>query len=90
MQDYMASKEHALDARRSQLMLLRVFKGEEAADKLTALMGVEEAWLNAAFEQIDSTWGSFDNYVREGLRLSDADIAHLRATLLSTPAATGA
>ncbi len=88
MQDYMASREHALDTRRSQLLLLRVFKGEEAVDKLTVLMGVEEAWLNAAFEQIDTTWGSFDNYVRDGLGLTEADIAQLRAALLSTPVAT--
>ena len=86
MQDYMASRHHALDARSSQLLLLRMFKGEEAADKLAVLLGVEEAWLNAAFEQIDASWGSFDNYVREGLELTEADIAHLKATLLSTPA----
>lgn len=89
MQDYMASQQHALDARRTQLMLLRLFKGKQAADKLTVLMGVEEAWLNAAFDQIDSTWGSFDNYVREGLGLSAADIAQLRASLLVTPGTSG-
>jgi protein-tyrosine phosphatase len=87
MQDYMASKQHALDTRRTQLMLLRVFKGDEAADKLTVLMGVEADWLRAAFDEIDATWGSFDNYVREGLGLSETDIAHLRARLLNKPAA---
>ena len=85
MQDYMASKQSALESRKTQLMLLRVFKGNEAADKLGILMGVEEDWLNAAFEQIDATWGSFDNYVREGLQLSAADIAHLKAVLLTAP-----
>lgn len=89
MQDYMASKEHALEARRSQIMLLRLFKGEDAADKLSVMMGVEEAWLDAAFAQIDATWGSFDNYVRQGLQLTEADIAQLKATLLS-PAADAA
>jgi protein-tyrosine phosphatase len=89
MQDYMASRQHALESRRSQLVLLRVFKGEEAADKLAVLMGVEEAWLEAAFAEIDAKWGSFDNYVREGLGLTEADIAQLQATLLSTPAAAG-
>jgi protein-tyrosine phosphatase len=83
MQDYMASQHHALDARRSQLLLLRVFKGEEAADKLAALMGVEEAWLRAGFEQIDARWGNFDNYVREGLGLSAADVAQLKDRLLT-------
>ena len=82
MQDYMASKEHALEARRSQLLLLRVFKGEEAADKLAIMMGVEQAWLEAAFAEIDARWGSFDNYVSEGLGLSSSDVARLRSNLL--------
>ena len=82
MRDYMESKQHALDARKNQLLLLRVFKGEEAADKLAIMMGVEEAWLRAAFEEIDARWGSFDNYVREGLQLSDGDIAQLQNQLL--------
>ena len=72
----------ALEARRTQLLLLRVFKGEEAADKLGVMMGVEESWLNAAFEEIDARWGSFDNYVSQGLELSAPDIARLRSNLL--------
>tara|TARA_R110002072_G_scaffold60731_5_gene153749 strand:+ start:1598 stop:2506 length:909 start_codon:yes stop_codon:yes gene_type:complete len=86
LQDYMASKENALEARQSQLMLLRLFKGDDAADKLSVMLGVEQAWLAAAFAQIDATWGSFENYVHEGLQLSDADIAKLKATLLSPQA----
>ena len=82
MRDYMESKQHALEARRNQLLLLRLFKGEEAADKLAVMMGVEEAWLRAAFEEIDAQWGSFENYVREGLQLGDGDIAQLRSQLL--------
>jgi protein-tyrosine phosphatase len=82
MRDYMESKQHALEARKNQLLMLRVFKGEEAADKLAIMMGVEEAWLRAAFEEIDARWGSFDNYVSEGLQLTDRDIAKLRNQLL--------
>ena len=80
--DYMASKQHALEARRSELLLLRLFKGEEAADKLSVMMGVEEAWLEAAFEEIDSTWGGFDAYVRDGLQLNERDVYRLRQALL--------
>lgn len=82
MQDYMASKQNALKARKSQVMMLRLFKGEEAADKLTVLLGVEEPWLAAAFDEIDNKWGSFDNYVSQALGLDEADIAGLQATLL--------
>lgn len=82
LQDYMASKEHALEARREQLAFLRLFKGAEAADKIAVLMGVEEVWLQAAFDEIDKHWGGFERYVSEGLQLSTADIAQLQNTLL--------
>ena len=84
MADYMASLEPALEARRGQLRLLRLFKGDEAADKLGLMMGVEEAWLQAAFDEIDTRWGSFERYVDEGLQLTPDDLATLRAALLET------
>ena len=82
MQDYMASSAPALEARSRQLRMLELFKGEEAAQKLAILMGVEEAWLQAGFAQIDTTWGSFDNYVENGLQLSADDVRRLRHSLL--------
>ena len=82
MQDYMASLEPALASRKSQLLTLRLFKGEETAAKIEVMMGVEPAWLEAGFDEIDATWGSFDAYVRDGLQLDEADIEVLRANLL--------
>jgi protein-tyrosine phosphatase len=82
MQDYLASSAPALESRRKELLMLRLFEGEETADKIAVMLGVEPAWLEAAFEQIDTTWGSFDNYVAEGLQLSAADVQRLRANLL--------
>ena len=46
------------------------------------MMGVEQAWLEAAFDEIDAHWGSFDNYIRQGLELSERDVAQLRTLLL--------
>lgn len=82
MQDYMASRQPALQGRKNQLLMLRLFKGEETADRIAALLGVEEAWLEAGFEEIDATWGNFDNYVANGLQLSAADVQRLRDNLL--------
>ena len=82
MQDYLASSAPALESRSKELLMLRLFEGEETADKIAVMLGVEPAWLEAAFEQIDTTWGSFDNYVAEGLQLSAADVQRLRANLL--------
>jgi protein-tyrosine phosphatase len=80
--DYMASRQPALEARNSELLMLRVFKGEDVAEKISVLLGVERDWLEAGFEEIDETWGSFDNYVSNGLQLSAADVQRLRDTLL--------
>jgi protein-tyrosine phosphatase len=82
MADYMESKSHALEGRKNDMRLLRLFKGDEAADKLTVMLGVEEAWLSAAFDKIDQQWGSFDTYVMQGLKLSPADVKQLKSTLL--------
>ncbi|RDI44638.1 tyrosine-protein phosphatase [Nocardia mexicana] len=47
------------------------------------LNGVVLPALDAAFDQVDQTYGSFDNYVHEGLKLTDGDIAALQAKMLS-------
>ena len=82
MADYMESKSHALDGRKNDMRLLRLFKGDEAADKLIVMLGVEEAWLAAAFDEIDQHWGGFDSYVINALKLSPADVKQLKSTLL--------
>lgn len=47
------------------------------------LNGVSAVWLDAAFDQANRTYGSFDNYVRDGLKLSTAEVAALKAKLLA-------
>ncbi len=84
MADYLASREPALAARRSELLLLRLFKGAEAADTVAAMLGVEERWLQTAFATIDTHWESFDRYVSEGLQLSAEDVERLRQNLLAS------
>ncbi|WP_018179905.1 tyrosine-protein phosphatase [Jongsikchunia kroppenstedtii] len=44
--------------------------------------GVNIDWLNASFNAAKQHYGSFDNYVRNGLGLTAADIASLKHSLL--------
>ncbi|MDG3009063.1 tyrosine-protein phosphatase [Rhodococcus sp. D2-41] len=44
---------------------------------------VQQAWLDDAFGAATAEYGSFDNYVSQGLGLTAADIAALKAKLLS-------
>ena len=82
MRDYLMSKEPALAARSYELSLLRLFSGAEAAEKMAVMMGVEAAWLQAAFDEIDQQWGSFDLYITNALQLTPSDIEQLKSTLL--------
>ncbi|MEU8898154.1 tyrosine-protein phosphatase [Nocardia sp. NPDC048505] len=61
-------------------LLSNVYRGAREGDGLN---GVQQAWLDGAFDQVRQSYGSFDNYVRDGLGLSAADVAALRAKLLS-------
>ncbi|MEU1208928.1 tyrosine-protein phosphatase [Nocardia sp. NPDC005825] len=48
--------------------------------------GVSAAALAAAFGQTNESYGSFEEYIRRGLRLTDADIAALQAKMLADQA----
>lgn len=80
--DYMRSQTYSVAARRRDLLLLRLIKGPAITALVRALLGVEAAYLQAAFEAIDRTYGSFEAYTRDGLGLGGAEIARLRAMLL--------
>lgn len=47
------------------------------------LMAADPAYLKATFAAIDKRYGSFDNYRRQALGLSDSDVSALRARLLT-------
>lgn len=48
-----------------------------------AMNGVVQPALDAAFDQVNQTYGTFDNYVRGGLGLTSADVSALKAKLLA-------
>ncbi|MEU0538390.1 tyrosine-protein phosphatase [Nocardia sp. NPDC005978] len=61
-------------------LLSNYFRNAQADD---AMNGVVQSALDAAFDQANQSYGSFDNYVRDGLGLTDADVAALKAKMLS-------
>jgi protein tyrosine/serine phosphatase len=38
--------------------------------------------LEATLDKIDKTYGSFDNYLRDALKITDSDLAMIRQRLL--------
>jgi protein-tyrosine phosphatase len=51
-------------------------------DTVRVLMGVDRSYLDSAYAAIDSKYGSFDMYVRDGLKMTPADVQALRKLLL--------
>jgi protein-tyrosine phosphatase len=47
------------------------------------LMDADPEYLKATFAAIDERYGSFDNFRRQVLELTDADVAALRIRLLA-------
>jgi len=61
------------------LWMIRLFSLFRAdPERVRPVLGVEPAYLDAAFEEIDARWGSFDRYRREALALDDARVAAFR------------
>ncbi|MFI6866664.1 tyrosine-protein phosphatase [Nocardia sp. NPDC050406] len=61
-------------------LLSNYYRGASEGDMLN---GVTASALDSAFDQVNQSYGSFDDYVHEGLKLTDADIAALKAKLLA-------
>lgn len=54
-----------------------------SADQRKVMMAADPEYLKSTLRRIDEQFGSFDNYRRTALQVSDADVAQLRARLLS-------
>lgn len=51
-------------------------------ESVRPLLGVEQRYLDAAFDAMEAEYGSLDNFVRQGLQLDEAQLEQLRANLL--------
>ena len=78
LEDYLLSNRYYLSAYKRELALLHLMKGENFAAVVKGFLEVHPAYLSAAFEAIDNQHGSFENYVRVGLGLTEKDIEHLK------------
>lgn len=54
----------------------------DAQETLTLLLSTDLSWMDLAYNQIDKEYGSFHEYVANGLKLSEKDIRHLKEILL--------
>lgn len=87
VQDYLLSNQFLLtpDAiQRTGADLQLAFALPETPDLLTVntIMTSKPETLVSTLDKIDRTYGSFPNYLRDAVKLSDVDLARIRQRLL--------
>jgi protein-tyrosine phosphatase len=79
MKDYLASNQYLAAMGRAMAAKMPDPKMLEA---LAPLMTNRPEYLDAAFDEANQRYGSFDGYLHQGLGLTDADIEAIRANFL--------
>jgi protein-tyrosine phosphatase len=82
MEDYLLSNQYFLGGFRWNLALVQLTKGKRFLSAVKAFMEVRATYLRAAFEAIYDEHGSFEDYVRNGLRFAKNDVDHLKRLYL--------
>lgn len=83
--DYMKTNAFTadrIDDMLDQIKLMSLFQAD--VEVLRPLLGVEQEYIETAFETAEETYGSLENYIREGLEISDEEIIELRSLLLES------
>lgn len=82
MQDYLLSNVYRAQAIRSQKETLRAQDGDALAAIQEPLLGVQESYLQAGFDQVQASYGTMTRYLTEGLGVSESAIESLRGRLV--------
>ena len=79
IEDYLLTntyvKDH-VDDKMLEIELKTFFRAD--TDNLRKINLVEERYIQAAFDTIDSKWGGMDRYISEALNLNEEDILKLQ------------
>ncbi|MGF6774523.1 protein-tyrosine phosphatase [Paraburkholderia sp. GAS199] len=82
MQDYLLSNVYSAPTIKAQLDTLRAQDGDAIATTQAPLLGVQESYLQAGFDQVQSSYGTMENYLTKGLGLAQETIDTLRDRLV--------
>lgn len=79
--EYLVSNELRKDVIKARYAKVRKARGTKAADIDRLLYIVDDSYLQAGLDELTKRYGDIDTFLSEGLRLSNKDIAQLRARL---------
>jgi len=80
--DYLLTNQYFLDSYKWSLILLRLTKGKRFTNVVKGFMEAHPTYLSAAFEAVNREHGSFENYIHNGLGLTEAQTEHLKRLYL--------
>ena len=84
MADYMRTNERRVAANALLLQQMRASgRSEQGLEIFEVALNVREEYLQRAFDTAAELYGSFEGYIREGLQLTDGDVARLREKYLA-------
>ncbi len=84
-EDYLLTNVYTADKIERTLAMARVASLFQVdGDQLRSIMGAERRFLQAAFEEIDKRYGSFENYRRDALGISDTEQEAFREMALES------
>ena len=79
IEDYLLTNTYVKDHVDSEMLEIELKTFFQAdTDNLRKINLVEERYIQAAFDTIDSHWGGMDRYISEGLNLTEEDIEKIR------------
>lgn len=83
MEDYLLSNEKLADKNSATLAALARSGSKLDPAFLQPVLTVQPRYIEAAFDEVGRSYGSFDNYVRTGLGLTDGEVGRLRKRFLA-------
>ena len=85
IKDFMLTNEYTKDKIQKYIWTIRLSSlFQTDPEKIRPLLGVEQSFIEAALDEMKKEYGSIDNYIRQGLGMSDADILKLKDNLLES------
>ncbi len=80
-QDYLLSNQYSRSSNNATLAGVTAKGGPGAAAPYAPLLGVQQKYLDASYDQVKSDYGTVENYLTHGLGLSQATLTSLKNKL---------
>jgi protein-tyrosine phosphatase len=80
--NYLLTNEYSKDSITHTIETIAQQKGQPAADAYGRLLGVEQSYLDAGFDEINAEYGSVDGYLTKGLGLSPETVTAIKTKLV--------